>query len=95
MLTKEDIIEVCKNYQDPELGIDIWTLGLIYDIKIEKDNVHIKLTFTSPSCPFGPQMMSDLKRLIKEKGAKKVEIELTFSPAWTPSEELKEALGLN
>ncbi len=95
MITKEQLIEqVFKKYEDPELNIDVWTLGLIYDVKIKSNNVTIILTFTSPLCPFGPQMVEDLKNKIVSLGAKKVEIEITFTPPWKPSEELREMLGV-
>ena len=95
MIKKEEIIEnVFKKYEDPELHIDVWTLGLIYEIKIEKGNVKILLTFTSPMCPFGPQMVDELSKMIKAIGAKKVDIEVTFNPAWQPSPELREILGV-
>lgn len=94
MVTKEDVIEVLKSYEDPELLIDVWTLGLIYDITIAESNVKILLTFTSPMCPFGPQMVDDITRMIKEKGAMDVVIEVTFEPPWKPTEELREMLGI-
>ena len=94
MISKELVIEVLKSYEDPELLIDVWTLGLIYDITITENNVKILLTFTSPMCPFGPQMIEDLTVMIKEKGAENVDIEVTFEPPWKPSEELKEMLGM-
>ena len=94
MITQEEIIEIFKSYDDPELNIDVWTLGLIYKIEII-DNNHIKilLTFTSPMCPFGPEMVSELKKRIQAKGIENVEIEITFDPPWEPSEELREMLG--
>lgn len=95
MLTKEQIIEdVLKKYNDPELNIDVWTLGLIYEIHIDENNVKIKLTFTSPMCPFGPQMVDELKQKIQNIGAEKVEIEVTFDPPWQPNEELRVMLGV-
>jgi metal-sulfur cluster biosynthetic enzyme len=94
MITKEDIIEICKSYEDPELFIDIWTLGLVYDINIKDNDVHIKLTFTSPMCPFGPQMVDELKDLVTKKGAGNVDIEVTFDPPWKPSDELREMMGV-
>lgn len=95
MITQEDLIEVFKGYDDPELNIDVWTLGLIYKIEIIDDN-HIKvlLTFTSPMCPFGPEMVAELKKRIQAKGVENVEIEITFDPPWEPSEELREMLGV-
>ena len=95
MITKEQLIEeVFKKYEDPELNIDVWTLGLIYEVKIEGNKVKIVLTFTSPMCPFGPQMVEDLKRMIFEQGAEEASIEVTFTPPWKPSEELREMLGV-
>ena len=79
---------------DPELFVDVWTLGLIYDVQIEQNEVKIKLTFTSPMCPYGPQMVDELKEQIKAKGAAKVDVEVVFEPPWQPSEELKEMLGM-
>lgn len=95
MLTKEQIIEdVLKKYNDPELNIDVWTLGLIYEIHTDENNVKIKLTFTSPMCPFGPQMVDELKQKLKDNGAENVEIEVTFDPPWKPNEELRVMLGV-
>ncbi len=95
MITSEELIEVFKGYDDPELNIDVWTLGLIYKIEIV-DNSHVKilLTFTSPMCPFGPEMVAELKRRIQAKGVENVEIEITFDPPWEPSEELREMVGV-
>ncbi len=95
MITREHIIDtVLKKYEDPELMIDIWTLGLIYGVVVENDVVQIKLTFTSPMCPYGPAMVEDLKTLIMKEGAASVDIEITFEPPWQPSEELKEMMGM-
>ena len=89
------IIDTMKNIQDPELGVDIWSLGLIYDIK-ENSNLDITMTFTSPMCPYGPQIVSELKSGLKEKGyqEEKINIAVVFNPLWEPSEELKDALGI-
>ena len=95
MITKEQLIEnVFKKYEDPEIHVDVWTLGLIYEIKIEGTKVDILLTFTSPFCPFGPQVLSELKDMIKKEGAEEVEIDVTFDPPWKPSDELREMLGV-
>ena len=95
MITKELVIEVCKTYLDPEIGIDVLTLGLIYEIQVKENNaVYVKLTFTSPMCPYGPQMVEDIKSEIQKRGAEKVEIDVTFEPPWKPSEELREMMGV-
>ena len=95
MITREQIIEnVLKKYEDPELMIDVWTLGLIYKIDVERDDVKVLLTFTSPMCPYGPAMVEDLKNLIVKEGAKEVSLEITFEPPWQPSVELREMMGM-
>ncbi len=95
MLSEGQFIEACKQVEDPELNIDIWTLGLIYDKKIEENNVWIKMTFTSPFCPFGPELVKSLKEKMKEAGVANVEIEITFNPPWQPTDELKEILSMH
>ena len=89
------IIEVMKTVQDPELGIDIWTLGLVYDV-IEDKMLKVVMTFTSPMCPFGPQIVSMLKDSLKRIGyeEEKVDVEVVFNPYWEPGEELREMLGV-
>ncbi len=95
MIKKEQLIEgVFKKYVDPELGIDVWTLGLIYDIAVTENNVKVLLTFTSPLCPYGPQMVEELEGMIKNQGAENVQVEVTFDPPWQPSEELREMMGI-
>ena len=94
MLNREEIIEILKSVIDPEIGVDVWTLGLIYDFDIKNDIVKITLTFTSPMCPFGPHMVDEIKSKIKDKGAKDVIVEVTFDPPWKPSDELREMLGV-
>ena len=54
MVAKEQIIEALKEVYDPEIQYDIWSLGLVYNIEIERDRVKILMTFTSPMCPYGP-----------------------------------------
>lgn len=90
----ETIINVLKTIEDPEINMDIWTLELIYDITFKEEGVEILMTFTSPMCPFGPQLMQSVKDKIEEKGIKPVEVKITFSPAWKPSEDVREMLGV-
>ncbi len=89
------IIDAIKKVLDPELGVDLWTLGLIYDITQEKGNVHIIMTFTSIMCPLGPQMIENIKQEVRKvKGVKIVEVEVTFEPMWEPDPGLREMLGV-
>jgi metal-sulfur cluster biosynthetic enzyme len=94
MISEEKLVDVFKSYDDPELHIDVWTLGLIYEHTINGSDVFVKLTFTSPMCPFGPQMVDELTQNIKNAGANEVKIEVTFDPPWKPTEELREMLGV-
>ena len=66
MPTKQQVVEVLKTCLDPEIGIDIWTLELIYDIKLDRKKVHVKMTFTSPMCPYGPVLVEEVKRKVGE-----------------------------
>jgi len=98
MAEKEHVIEVLKKVYDPEIQYDIWSLGLVYNIEIEGNKVKILMTFTSPMCPYGPQLMDDIRRQVSAiEGVGEVIIELTFTPVWGPekmSEEAKIALGI-
>lgn len=95
MVTKEQIMDVLKEIQDPELKMDLVTLGLIYEVTVDADdNVSIRMTFTSMMCPYGPQLVDTVKVAVGDIGAKTVEVEVTFDPPWKPSEEVLATLGL-
>ena len=93
-LTKDDAIKALKKVKDPEMNIDIWTLELIYDIGIKGSDVNIKMTLTSPTCPYGPLIIEDTKKSLKKIGFKKQNIEIVFDPPWQPSDDLKLQLGV-
>ncbi|MBI1935674.1 metal-sulfur cluster assembly factor [Candidatus Woesearchaeota archaeon] len=99
MVAREQVEEVLKKVNDPEIQIDIWSLGLVYNIEIEGNKVKILMTFTSPMCPYGPALLDDVRRQISAiDGVGEVVIDLTFNPVWGPekmSEEAKIALGIN
>ena len=95
MVEKEEVIETLKKVYDPEIQYDIYSLGLIYDVKIEGNKVSILMTFTSPMCPYGPMLLEEIKaRLSEIKGVNNVDIEVTFDPPWKPSDELRATLGV-
>jgi metal-sulfur cluster biosynthetic enzyme len=98
MITKEQILEKLKEVQDPEVNVDIVTMGLIYDIKIdiEKNSVHVLMTYTTPFCPFGPQITDEVKEKLTELGfpSDNISVEVTFDPPWKASDELRAALGV-
>lgn len=98
MVVKDQIIEILKKINDPEIQYDIWSLGLIYNVEIEGSKVKILMTFTSPMCPYGPMLMDDVRRQVSAiNGVGEVVIELTFSPPWSQekmSDEARMALGI-
>ncbi len=100
MVTKDQIIEVIKQCYDPEIPVNIWDLGLIYDIEInpENEDVNIRMSLTSQGCPAAQQIPEQLKSSLTQKlGLKNVRVDVVFDPPWTPeriSEEGKKKLGL-
>lgn len=93
-LTKENIIEVLKTVKDPELHIDIHTLGLIYGIETGEDGIDILMTLTTPFCPYGDEIIQNVEKALGKKFGVEVRVDITFEPEWEPSEELKIELGL-
>ncbi|HMO18982.1 MAG TPA: metal-sulfur cluster assembly factor [Oligoflexia bacterium] len=95
IISKSEVIELIKSIIDPELYIDIWTLGLIYHIDIKETDIHIRMTFTSMACPAGPQLVGEIKdKLSTLPAVKEVEVEVVFDPPWEPSEDLKALMGI-
>ena len=96
MPTKKDIVKVLRTVIDPELHMDIWNLGLIYEVSVKKDTVEIVMTFTTPLCPYGPMLLEMIEDAVKDeyKSVKKVKIDVTFDPPWTPSDELRAMFGV-
>lgn len=95
MATKHEVIEALKGVVDPELFIDIWTLGLIYDISIEGTQLLVKMTFTSPACPAGPELADEVRQKTEAlDGIDSTRVEVVFDPPWEPSEELKAMMGI-
>lgn len=98
MISKEDVINIAKQCYDPEIPVNIWDLGLIYDIKADNDSIDIRMTLTSEACPSAKEIPETLKQKIQTQlNPKAVKIDLTFDPLWTPeriSEEGKKKLGI-
>ena len=94
----EKIVRVLKTIFDPELPVDIYELGLIYDVFVNEDNdVKIIMTLTTPNCPVAESLPQEVKEKVRELDeVNEVELELTFDPPWTRnliSEEAKLELG--
>jgi metal-sulfur cluster biosynthetic enzyme len=97
MPTKEQVVEALRTVEDPELGMDIVELGLMYDVEVDGTNVKVVHSLTSMGCPAGPMISEGIHDAASTvPGVEKVEVELTWEPAWTPdkmSEDAKFILG--
>ena len=103
MVSKEQILGKLSQVMDPELGINIVDLGLIYGISVRKKAVgkpqqaYVRMTFTTPACPMMGEILDQIKKKLDEIGDADIEVSITFEPPWTPgrlSEKAKIKLGL-
>ena len=85
-LTPELIRKALRAVKDPELGLNIVDIGLIYDTAVnEEGDVRVKMTLTSPGCPSGAEIMQDARTVLGDlEGVRSVEIDLVWEPYWTP-----------
>ncbi len=96
--TEKEIFDILKTIYDPEIPVNIYDLGLIYDIDIDEyDNVDVKMTLTAPNCPVADDILREVRDKTSEiEGVNKVHVELTFDPPWDKtmmSEQAKLELG--
>ncbi len=94
----EKAVDVLRSIYDPEIPVDIYELGLIYDVQVSTDvDIKILMTLTSPNCPVAESLPEEVKEKVKSiDEVKEVEVEITFDPPWTKdmmSEEAKLELG--
>ena len=97
--SQEEIIAALKSVQDPELMLNVFDLGLIYDIKQEENgDIQIQMTLTSPTCPMGEEMIQMVAQAVSSVvGVGVVTVNLTFDPPWTTdrlSDEIKLMMGI-
>ena len=95
----DKIVRVLKTIYDPEIPVDIYELGLIYDVFVsEENNAKILMTLTSPNCPVAESLPAEIEEKVKTlKEIENCEVEITFDPTWTQemmSEEAKLELGI-
>jgi metal-sulfur cluster biosynthetic enzyme len=97
MPTRDDVIEALRGVEDPELGMDIVELGLLYDAEVQGPKVKVRYSLTSMGCPAGPLIQQNIEEVVRSMpGVEDVESELTWDPPWTPdkmSEDAKFILG--
>ena len=97
MPTKDDVFEVLRQVEDPELGMDVVELGLVYDVDVADGVVTVTHTLTSMGCPVGPMIQQNLDEVVRAMpDVDDVKVELTWDPPWSPekmSEDAKFILG--
>lgn len=96
----EDVVLALKQVYDPEIPVNIYDLGLIYELNISKKHrVYIKMTFTAPNCPMADKVIAEVKRSVEAvKDVEACDIELTFDPVWDQSmlsDEARVILGMD
>jgi len=87
MELQNEAVQVLRTVYDPEIPVDIYELGLIYEVKADPaSNIHILMTLTSPACPVAESLPEEVKTKVKAiEGVKEVEVDLTFDPPWDMS----------
>lgn len=98
-VVSENLREALRMVVDPEIGLSVIDLGLIYGIDLDENRCRIRMTLTTPGCPYGPQMISSVQHVARQAtGLKDVEVEVVWDPPWDPrtmaSEDGKFMLGL-
>ena len=97
MATRDDVVEALRQVEDPELGMDIVDLGLMYDVEVDGPKVKVIYTLTSMGCPVGPMIDEQINEVTRQvPGVEEVETELTWEPPWSPekmSDDAKFILG--
>lgn len=91
---EKEIVLALKNIYDPEIPVNIYDLGLIYELDLTPDGVaHVTMTLTAPNCPMADQLLEQVQEDVKKvEGVEKVDVVLTFDPPWDRSRISEEAL---
>lgn len=96
--TREQVLEALKVVVDPELGINIVDLGLVYDVQVEEEVVKVEFTLTSMGCPIGPLIEQQMQQVLTMlPGVEQVQATMTFNPPWSAermSEDARLAMGM-
>lgn len=85
MVDAKAVRKALRRVKDPELNLDLVVLGLIYDIDVDGSHVHVTMSLTSPACPVADMIVEQAREAVKGvEGVESADVELTFSPLWTP-----------
>ncbi len=97
MPTAGEVRAVLREVMDPELGVNVVDLGLIYGVRVEGQQILVEMTLTTPSCPLAAALPAQVEQVLREKLADhEVEVALVWEPHWTPemmSEDVRRQLG--
>ncbi|MCD6428980.1 MAG: DUF59 domain-containing protein [Desulfurococcales archaeon] len=95
LILRNKVIEALKNVYDPEIPINIWDLGLVYEVNVSDGVVRIKMTLTSPTCPIAYVIVQQVTDVVsKIEGVKDVKVDLVFDPPWDPTKMTEEGRKL-
>lgn len=99
MSEKDMIINSLKPVIDPEIGLSIVDLGLIYDVDASDSHVNVRMTLTTPACPYGPELIDAVREAVRRlEGVDTVDIDVVWDPPWNPeemaSDYAKDVLGI-
>jgi len=98
MPTEAEVRKALRKVKDPELNLDLVVLGLVYDVQIDGGRVDVTMSLTSPMCPVAGQLLEEARAAVESvPGVEHAEVELTFSPPWTPERipaTIRAALGI-
>jgi metal-sulfur cluster biosynthetic enzyme len=83
--SREQVTQVLRTIFDPEIPVNIWDLGLIYDLQIAGNDVAIKMTLTAVGCPIGPAIAGEIENKLQSAGVERVTVEFVWSPPWSPT----------
>ena len=90
--SSEQVREILRGVFDPELHMNIVDLGLVYEVLIAQADVHVKMTLTSPGCPYGPYLIHQVKDTVQSlKGIQSARVEVVWDPPWGPDRMTEEA----
>ncbi len=98
MADQDTILAALRTVKDPELGINVVDLGLVYTIQTQDDQVDVEMTLTTPACPAGPEILRNAQAAVEGiEGVAKANVKLVMSPPWSPdrmTDEARDELGI-
>jgi len=98
MISEEKVLELLKGVIDPEIGLDIVSLGLVYKVEVNEESITVTMTLTTPGCPMHSSITGWVNNiLLQAEPDKNINVDLVWEPRWTPelmTDEAKEKLGM-